>query len=112
MTREKALEILTISNEKTHDKELKDAIKVAIQSIESMEKMREDTDRLFRAVSQKIFLLRQGLRKEISEQEKIPSWSYVRGLKFASGLVEEHLTRIEGLRSEENEDTGLKQEQA
>lgn len=104
MTREKALEILTISNEKTHDKELKDAIKVAIQSIEGMEKMREDTDRLFRAVSQKIYLLRQSLKKEIFEQSKIPSWSYVRGLNFASELVEEHLTRIEGLRGEDNED--------
>lgn len=100
MIRPEAKEILSDYAVKERDVKKKEALCKAVESIEQMEKMRDDTERLKRDLSQRIAMFRQSLQKEISEQMKIPSWSYVRALKFASDYVDKHLTRIEGLMQE------------
>lgn len=102
MTRAEAKEFFKEQAEQANG-ELKEAYLSALSAIHSMELMRDDVNRLKRDLSNRLSLLRTALTKQIDEQEKIPSWSFVRGLKFAQKLVEEHLTRIDGLMEGEEE---------
>ena len=97
MIREEAKEVLSDYALKERDVKKKEALCKAVDSIECMERMKDDTERLKRDLSQRIAMFRQALKKEISEQMKIPSWSYVRGLTYASDFADKHLAKIEGL---------------